>query len=91
MDRRRFIETLGLGLMASTVVALQTADAQKKPPKGGKGERHPKIRAAIRALQGAKTDLEQAATDFGGHRAEALEAVNNAIKQLQTALQADKK
>ena len=89
MERREFVKAAGLGLVVSALAALETAaDAQKK---GGKvRERHPRIRAAIRALQGAKMELERAATDFGGHRKEALEAVDNALKQLQEALQADK-
>ena len=54
-------------------------------------ERHPNIRAAINALEKAKVDLEHAAHDFGGHRAEALKAVDYAIKQLRQALEYDKK
>ena len=56
-----------------------------------RNERHPHIRSAIRELQEAKKELQTAAHDFGGHRAEALEAVDNAIRQLQQALQYDKK
>jgi hypothetical protein len=56
-----------------------------------KKERHPHIRAAIRELQEARRELHTAAHDFGGHRAEALEAVDNAIKQLRVALQYDKR
>ncbi len=58
--------------------------------KRGGGERHPEIRAAIRALENAKRHLQEAAHDFGGHRAEALEAVNHALEQLKLALQYDK-
>jgi hypothetical protein len=54
-------------------------------------ERHPHIRAAIRELQEARHELETAAHDFGGHRKEAIEAVDNAIKQLREALEYDKK
>jgi hypothetical protein len=54
-------------------------------------ERHPHIRGAIRELREAKHELETAAHDFGGHRKEAIEAVDNAIKQLQEALEYDKK
>jgi len=61
--------------------------------KGSKreAEQHPHIRAAISELREARRELETAAHDFGGHRKEALEAVDNAIKQLQQALQYDKK
>jgi hypothetical protein len=60
--------------------------------KGSKGgEQHPHIRAAIRELQEARHELETAAHDFGGHKKEAIEAVDNAIKQLREALEYDKK
>lgn len=54
-------------------------------------ERHPEINGAIRSLERAKAYLQKAAHDFGGHRAEALEAVDKALAQLRQALQYDKK
>jgi hypothetical protein len=68
--------------------APQPAPAGQRGRAGG--ERHPEIRAAIRALERAKRHLQEAAHDFGGHRAEALEAVNKALEQLKLALQYDK-
>lgn len=56
-----------------------------------KNEKHPEIEAAIDALQKAKYHLEHAAHDFGGHRADALKSVDNALAQLRLALQYDKK
>jgi hypothetical protein len=53
-------------------------------------EQHPKIRAAIRALQQAKDDMQHAAHDFGGHRVDALRACDQAIEQLRLALNYDK-
>jgi hypothetical protein len=61
--------------------------AQKKPHRK---EHHPFIEAALRALDGAKNDLQHAAHDFGGHRDEAVEAVEGAIKQLHQAIDCDK-
>jgi hypothetical protein len=55
-----------------------------------RAEGHPKIREAIAALEAARAELEQASGDFGGHKAEAIEAVNNALKRLRLALQFDK-
>ena len=49
-------------------------------------EAHPLIKRAIAALQSAKTDLQNAAHDYCGHRVEALEATNAALGQLQQAL-----
>lgn len=63
---------------------LASAMAQAQEP-------HPKIRAAIRALEAAKDDMQHAAHDFGGHRVDALKACDEAIRQLRLALQFDKK
>ncbi len=60
------------------------------PMRRGHGERHPEIRKAIRSLERARGALQNAAQDFGGHRADALAATDNAIRQLQLALQYDK-
>ena len=56
-----------------------------------RNEHHPHIRSAIHELQEAKHELQIAAHDFGGHRVEALRACDEAIHQLQLALQYDKK
>ena len=47
---------------------------------------HPRIAAAIRELQGAIQYMEAAPHDFGGHKAEAIEASRNVIRQLKLAL-----
>ena len=96
MLRKLFAVVLMFGLLTivpATSVAQTTSGGTSQPGAAHKkgGEHHPKIRHAIKALEAAKEDLEDASHDFGGHRAEALEAVNNAIKQLQEALQYDKK
>jgi len=52
-------------------------------------ERHPNIRRAIQALRAARNDLEHADHDFGGHRVEAMEAIDRAIEQLDVALRFD--
>jgi hypothetical protein len=53
-------------------------------------ERHPEIREAIGALRRAKEHLEHAAHDFGGHKAEALRATDEAIRQLEVCLKYDR-
>ncbi|HEY4304577.1 MAG TPA: hypothetical protein VGM82_08930 [Gemmatimonadaceae bacterium] len=53
-------------------------------------EPHPHIRQAITELQAARKELSTAAHDFGGHRAEALRAVDAAIVQLREAQKYDK-
>lgn len=54
-------------------------------------EPHPEINAAIRALDRAKLHLQHAAHDFGGHRVEAIRAIDAALVQLKLALEYDKK
>ena len=50
------------------------------------GARHPHIRAAIGELEEAKKELQTAAHDFGGHRVQAIRAIDEAIRQLREAL-----
>ncbi|HEY3320828.1 MAG TPA: hypothetical protein VGP72_10225 [Planctomycetota bacterium] len=59
-------------------------------PAWAEAEKHPHIRAAVRELAAAKKELEEADHDFGGHRAEAVKAVERAHKQLEKALEFDK-
>ena len=50
-------------------------------------ERHPHIQTAIEALRSAKDDLNHAAHDFGGHRVDAIHAIDEAIHQLEVCMQ----
>ena len=69
-----------LALMALAVVSLPHPARTAPPP-----ERHPRIHAATEALREAREELRAAAHDFCGHRAEALEQVDRAIRQLHEA------
>lgn len=53
-------------------------------------EPHPEIREALAGLRRAKEHMEHAAHDFGGHRVEAIEATDRAIRQLELCLKFDK-
>jgi hypothetical protein len=86
---------LGAMVLMSVSLFVPAALAQNKPAPQAKTRRtnpdkHQKIREAIAALGAAKAELEQAKGDFGGHKAEAIEAVNNALKRLRLALQFEK-
>jgi hypothetical protein len=85
MDRRTALSGLAFaGLMAASVAEAQPRPAPAAHP-------HTKIHAAIDALQSARDELEHAAHDFGGHRVDAIKAIDEALKQLRLALQyADK-
>jgi hypothetical protein len=73
--------TLLVFILALTFPAMSPASAQG---------RHPEIREALNALHRAKDHLEHAAHDFGGHRADALHATDEAIHQLQICLDYDR-
>src|SRR5438128_2350182 len=85
--------TMGVPL----VVRAQT-DAPQAPvtpaPTVKQGRRHkeghPELMRALRTLQRAKTDLMRANRDFGGHRAKAAELTEQAIQEVQAAIQFDK-
>jgi hypothetical protein len=70
------------GAPAATAKAAPAAPA---PP-----EKRPQIRAALESLRNSKQHLEHAAHDFGGHRVEAIKAIEEAIHQLEICLQYDK-
>jgi len=81
-----------VGLSALTYsVSAQNAPTPTPPSSPGAPagwrHNHPAIRAAIRALQRAKAEMQAASHDYGGHRQDALAACDNAINQLQLALQ----
>ena len=83
LKRRSAVAGLALGLVLG-VGSL--AFAEDKPARPQRGERHPQIHAAMRALNVAARHLERAEHDFGGHRAKALELVKQAENELEAAL-----
>lgn len=85
---------LTAGVMAfamSLTAAAQTPAPAPKLRRVQHKEAHPEMRAAITHLREAKNNLEHAAHDFGGHRAKALEHVNEALAECERALAFDKK
>jgi hypothetical protein len=83
---------LALGAFAAlTLCVFAPTDLIGQTNKGEKNERHPHIRAAIRELREAKTELESAAHDFGGHRVQAVKDIDATVKQLEKALKFDRK
>ena len=65
------------------VIAMMLALSSPSPA----FERHPEIDDALHALHAAKDHLEHAAHDFGGHRVEAIRAIDEADRQLRICLQ----
>lgn len=52
-------------------------------PTSPAAERHPEIHRALEALRDARAHLQAAAHDFGGHKADAIRATDEAIHQLE--------
>jgi hypothetical protein len=78
------MKTRLMGMFA--VFALLLALSPASPAQG----RHPEIRAAIQAIDNARNHLQHAAHDFGGHRVDAIRALDEAQHQLQVCMQYDK-
>jgi hypothetical protein len=70
---------------ASPTTAAAPAPAPAATPAPAPGP-HPEIEDAIRSLHHAKEHLEHASHDFGGHRVDAIHAVDEAIHQLEICL-----
>jgi len=50
----------------------------------------PRMQAALDKLQSARSNLEAATDDKGGHRVKALEHVNKAIDEVQKGIEYDR-
>lgn len=71
------------------VGGLRLGSGDSNAARAGGPDRHPHIHHAIEELREARRELKEARHDFGGHRKDALEAVDNAIRQLERALKFD--
>ena len=54
-------------------------------------EHHSELHKALRKLKAVKQDLEKASHEYGGHKAKAIEAIDQAIEEIKTALESEKK
>jgi len=71
-------------LLIPSIVALMAFTPARLEP-------HPHIAGAISELVEARKELQTAAHDFGGHRVDAIRAIDAALKQLRLAQKFDKK
>jgi len=81
---------LAFAFIASAPAAPNHANSLSAATTATPAEPHPEIREALESLRRAKVHMEHAAHDFGGHRVEAIEATDRAIKQLELCLKYDK-
>jgi hypothetical protein len=64
------------------VLAMMLAISSPSPAFG----RHPEIEDALHALHAAKDHLAHASHDFGGHRVDAIRAIDEADRQLRICM-----
>jgi hypothetical protein len=83
--------TAAFSIKAQTPAPVPAPTPSPAPGKHAKGERHPEIRKAMHALMNAQNALEHADHDFAGHREKALDYTQQALKECQAALAADRK
>jgi len=81
---------LALALPAAAPAAPATPKPHPAAAPAPAPEPHPEIRDAIASLQRARDHLQHAAHDFGGHRVEAIQAIDQAIAQLRVCLKYDR-
>ncbi len=66
---------VGLGVGFGNVLSVHTAWGKDK-------EHNPRIHAALTALHDAQTELDEAKSDFHGHKHDAQDAVKKAVDEL---------
>ena len=54
-------------------------------------EHHPHLHRVIEELEGARHEIMESGHDFGGHKEEAVRALDAAITQLRLAIQYDRR
>ena len=91
ISRGLVLAAMILALTFSTAVPASLAAPRPRPtPAAIPAPPHPEIRAAINSLERAKTHLQEAKHDFGGHRVDAIKAIDGAIEQLQVCMKYDR-
>jgi len=74
----KFISGIVLGVVLSVGITLFAQNERAM---------HPRIATAIAALRDAREYMQAAPHDFGGHKEAAIRATDEAIRQLNFALQ----
>jgi len=83
--RRLKIQAIGIGVALVLAGTAWSVEAQARR------ERHPVLANSARQLEGIRDRLQQAPTDFGGHKAAAIESINHAMDELRQAIAYDNK
>jgi len=88
--RNQILKVFG-GILLAGVLAAPLLVSAGPQPAAQERERHPVIRESIAKIENARHDLvDYADRDFGGHRAKAVEHLDQALKELHMAMEFDK-
>jgi hypothetical protein len=80
----------GAALAGTLAFTLPSVFAESNIVPTPMAENRPAMHRAIDALEAAKTEMEHAGHDFGGHKAAAIAECDKAIVQLKEALKYDR-
>lgn len=83
-----FVSALIAGTLSPVALAQNRKTKTARPT--ARNLNYPKIRAAISSLEAARAELDRAEGDFGGHKKDAVDAIDKALKQMRLALQFEK-
>ncbi len=87
MRKPHLLLALAVALCVPSAMMAQMAPAPKSgTPMAGKMQEDPAIKGAIKHLEEAKAALQSGKHDFGGHRTNAVKAVDEALKECHEAL-----
>lgn len=84
------LSSLAILLGTGAYFGVQAQTPAPAAPARMKHERHPEMMRALKTLQRAKADLQKSSKDFGGHREKAADLTQQAINEVNAALQFDK-
>ncbi len=84
VSRRAVLKAGGVGALAAAAGLLATTAVQGQSD--ADRQRHPRLARAIDDLRDARDYLRNAPNKFGGHKSEAIEAIDRALRQLREAI-----
>ncbi|MEO8558933.1 MAG: hypothetical protein ABI439_07715 [Rhodospirillales bacterium] len=81
LSRRAFFHTAAAGAAIAAIPVLLSREALAAP--------QPLMQRALDSLRSAKTQLQNATADKGGHRAKAIQYINSAIAEVEAGIRFD--
>jgi len=81
LNRRAFFRTAATGAALAAIPALLPREVLAAP--------QPLMQGALESLRSARTQLQNATADKGGHRVKALQYINSAIAEVEAGIRFD--